>query len=112
MLQATDQMAAHINAMDDQYRNQTDHKIRNRMWGSFILSAEVRLREDSGTDHELLLSKIRVMLKKSTKLIIVSQYILRERAVKTKANFLQSACFPSSKNNFLERCDSATRLVN
>ena len=49
---------------DGQYRNQTDYILCSQRWGSSIQSAKTRLGADCGSDHELLIAKFRLKLKK------------------------------------------------
>ena len=47
-----------------QYQNQIDSIICSQRWRSCIQSAKTRLGADSGSDHELLIAKFRLKLKK------------------------------------------------
>ena len=49
---------------DGQHRNQTDFIICSQRWRSSIKSAKTRLGADCGSDHELLIAKFRLKLKK------------------------------------------------
>ena len=49
---------------DGQYRNQTDYILCSQRWRSSIQSAKTRLGADCGSDHELLIAKFRLKLKK------------------------------------------------
>ena len=49
---------------DSQYRNQIDYIPCSQRWRSFIQSAKTTPGADCGTDHELLIAKFRVKLKK------------------------------------------------
>ena len=49
---------------DGQYRNQIDYILYSQRWRSCIQSANTRLGADGGTDHELLIAKFRLKLKK------------------------------------------------
>ena len=49
---------------DGQHRNQTDHILCTPKWKSSIQSAKTRLEADCGTEHELLIAKFRLKLKK------------------------------------------------
>ena len=49
---------------DSQYRNQTDYILCSQRWRSSIQSAKIRLGADCGSDHELLIAKFRINLKK------------------------------------------------
>ena len=49
---------------DGQHRNQTDYILCSRRWRSSIQSAETRPGADCGSDHELLIAKFRLKLKK------------------------------------------------
>ena len=49
---------------DGQHKNQTDYILCSQRWRSSIQSAEIRLGVDCGLDHELLIAKFRLKLKK------------------------------------------------
>ena len=49
---------------DGQYRYQTDYILCSQRWRSSIQSAKTRLGADCGSDHELLIAKFRLKLKK------------------------------------------------
>ena len=49
---------------DGQYRNQIDNILCSQRWRSSIQSAKIRLGADCGSDHELLIAKFRLQLKK------------------------------------------------
>ena len=49
---------------DGQYQNQIDYILCNQRWKSSIQSAKTRLGADCGSDHELLIAKFRLNLKK------------------------------------------------
>ena len=49
---------------DDQYQNQIDYIICNQSWRSSIQSSKTRPGSDCGSDHELLIAKYRLKLKK------------------------------------------------
>ena len=49
---------------DGQYQNQTDYILCSQRWRSSIQSAKTRLGADYGSDHELLIAKFRLRLKK------------------------------------------------
>ena len=49
---------------DGQHQNQTDYILCNQRWRSSIQSAKTRPGADSGSDHELLIAKFRLKLKK------------------------------------------------
>ena len=49
---------------DGQYRNQIDYILCSQRWRSSIQSAKTRLGADCGIDHELLIAKFRLQLKK------------------------------------------------
>ena len=52
---------------DGQYRNQIDYILCNQRWSGSIHSAKTRLGLDCGSDHELLIAKFRLKLKKVVK---------------------------------------------
>ena len=47
-----------------QYQNQIDYILCSQRWKSSIRSAKTRLGADCGSDHELLIAKFRLQLKK------------------------------------------------
>ena len=49
---------------DGQHRNQIDHILCSQRWRSSIQSAKTRLGADGGSDHEILIAKFRLKLKK------------------------------------------------
>ena len=49
---------------DRQYQNQIDYIICSQRWRSCIQSAKTRPGADCGSDHELLIAKFRLKLKK------------------------------------------------
>ena len=52
---------------DGQYRNQIDYIICGQRWRSSIQSAKLRPGADCGSDHEFLIAKFRLKLKKVRK---------------------------------------------
>ena len=53
-----------MGAPDGQYQNQIDYILCSQRWRSSIQSAETSLGADCGSDHELLIAKLRLKLKK------------------------------------------------
>ena len=49
---------------DGQYRNQIDYILCSQRWRSSIQLAKTRPGVDCGSDHELLIAKVRLKLKK------------------------------------------------
>ena len=49
---------------DGQHGNQLDYILCSQRWRSSIQSIKTRLRADCGSDHELLIAKFRLKLKK------------------------------------------------
>ena len=49
---------------DGQHRNQIDYNLCSQRWRSSIQSAKTRSGADCGSDHELLIAKFRLKLKK------------------------------------------------
>ena len=49
---------------DSQHQNQIDYILCSRRWRSSTQSAKTRLGADCGSDHELLIAKFRLKLKK------------------------------------------------
>ena len=50
--------------MDRQHQNQIDYILCRQRWGSSIQSAKTRPGADCGSDHEHLIAKFRLKLKK------------------------------------------------
>ena len=63
---------------DGQYQNQTDYILCNQSWRSSIQSAKTRPGADCGSDHELLIAKFRLKLKKVGKTIRLFRYDLNQ----------------------------------
>ena len=51
-------------SLDGQHQTQTDSILCNQRWRSSIQSAKARLGADCGSNHELLIAKFRLKLKK------------------------------------------------
>ena len=51
-------------SLDGQHRNQIDYILCSQRWRSSIQSAKTRPEADCGSDHELLIAKFRLKLKK------------------------------------------------
>ena len=63
---------------DGQHRNQTDYILCSQRWRSSIQSAKTRLGADCGSDHELLIAKFRLKLKKVGKTTRPFRYDLNQ----------------------------------
>ena len=63
-----------------QYQNHTDYILCSQRWRSSIQSAETRLGADCGSDHELLIAKFRLKLKKVGKTTRPFRYDLNQIA--------------------------------
>ena len=63
---------------DGQHRNQTDYILCSQRWRNSIWSAKTRLGADCGSDHELLIAKCRLKLKKVGKIIRKFRYDLNK----------------------------------
>ena len=63
---------------DEQHRNQTDYILCSQRWRSSIQSTETRLRADCGSDHELLITKFRLKLKKERRTTRLFRYDLNK----------------------------------
>ena len=55
------------NSTHGQYQNQIDYILRSQKWRSSIQSEKTRLGADCGSDHELLVAKFLLKLKKDVK---------------------------------------------
>ena len=63
---------------DGQHRNQTDYILCSQRWRSFIQLAKTRLAADCGSNHELLIAKFRLKLKKVGKTTRPFRYDLNQ----------------------------------
>ena len=63
---------------DGRYQNQTDYIICSQRWRSCIQLAKIRLGADHGSDHELLIAKFRLKLKKIGKTTRPFRYDLNQ----------------------------------
>ena len=63
---------------DGQQQNQIDYILCSQRWRSFIQSAKTRLRADCGSDHEPLIAKFRLKLKKVRKTTRPFRYDLNQ----------------------------------
>ena len=63
---------------DGQYRNQTDYVLCSQRWKSSIQSAKTRPGADCGSDHELLIAKCKLKLKKVGKTTSLFRYDLNQ----------------------------------
>ena len=63
---------------DGQYQNQTDYILCSQRLRSSKQSAKTRPEADCGSDHELLIAKIRLTLKKGGKTIRPFRYDLNQ----------------------------------
>ena len=63
---------------DGQYWNQIDYILCSQRWRNSIQSAKTRLGADCGTDHEVLIAKFRLKLKKVEKTTRPFRYDLNQ----------------------------------
>ena len=63
---------------DGQYQNQVDYILCSQRWRSSIQSAETRLGANCGSDHELLIAKFELKLKKVGKTTRPFRYDLNQ----------------------------------
>ena len=67
-----------LTSSDDQHQNQIDYILCSQRWGSSILSARTRVGANCGSDHELLIAKFRLKLKKVGKATRPFRYDLNQ----------------------------------
>ena len=65
-------------SLNGQYQNQIDSVLCSRRWRSSIQSAQTRLGADCGSDHELLIAKFRLKLRKVGKTTRPFKYDLNQ----------------------------------
>ena len=63
-LQATQEMTTHEHHRDGQYPNRIDYILCSQRWRSSIQATKTRLGADCGSDHEVLIAKFRLKLRK------------------------------------------------
>ena len=63
---------------DGLHQNQTDHILCSQRWRSSTQSAKTRPGTDCGSDHELLITKFRLKLKKVGKTARTFRYVLNQ----------------------------------
>ena len=63
---------------DSQYQNKIDYILCSKRWRNTIEPAKTRLRASCGSDHELLIAKCRLKLKKVEKATILFRYDLNQ----------------------------------
>ena len=63
---------------DGRYQNQIDYILCSQIWKSSVQSAKTRLGADCGSDHELLIAKFRLQLKKVGKTTRPFRYDLNQ----------------------------------
>ena len=63
---------------DGQHRNQIDYVLCSQKWRSSVQSAKTRPGADCGSDHELLIAKFRLKLKKVRKITRPFRYDLNQ----------------------------------
>ena len=63
---------------DGQHRNQIDYILCSQRWRSSIQSTKIRPGADCGSDHELLIAKFRLKLKKAGKIARPFRYDLNQ----------------------------------
>ena len=63
---------------DGQHQNQIDYILSSQIWRSYIQSAKTRPGADCGSDHELLIAKFRLKLKKVAKTTRPFRYDLNQ----------------------------------
>ena len=77
-LPTTQKKILHMNIPDGQHQNQTDNILCSQRWRSSIQSAKKRPGADCGSDHEILIAKFRLKLKKVGKTMRPFRYDLNQ----------------------------------
>ena len=68
----------HIDIIDGQYQSQTDYILCSQNWISSVQSTKTRPRADCDLDHEFLIAKFRLKLKKVEKTTRPFRYDLNQ----------------------------------
>ena len=76
----TQEKTLHMTSPDGQHRNQIDYIHCSQRWRSAIQSAKTRPGADCGSDHELLIAKFRIKLKKVEKTTRPFKYDLNQNS--------------------------------
>ena len=71
-------MTLHMDIPSGQHQNQTDCILCSQRWKTSIQSVKTRLGADCSSDHELLIAKFRLKLKKVGKTIRSFRYDLNQ----------------------------------
>ena len=74
----TQDTTLHMTSPDGQHWSQTDYILYSQRWRSSIQSAKTRPGADYGSDHELLIAKLRLKLKKVGKTTRPFRYDLNQ----------------------------------
>ena len=77
-LPTTQEKTLHMTSPDGQHRNQIDYILCSQRWRSSIQLAKTRPGADCGSDHELLIAKFRLKLKKMGKTTRPFRYDLNQ----------------------------------
>ena len=77
-LPTTQEKTLHRTSPDGWHWNQIDYILCSQRWRSPLQSPKIRLGADCGSDHEILIAKFRLKLKKVGKTIIPFRYDLNQ----------------------------------
>ena len=77
-LPTTQEKTLHMESPDGQHGNQIDYILCSKRWRSSIQLTKTRPGADCGSDHELLIAKFRLKLKKVGKTIRSFRYDLNQ----------------------------------
>ena len=71
-------MSERLTSPDGQYQNQIDYILCSPRWRSSIQSTKIRPAADCGSDHELLMAKFKLKLKKVGKNTRPFRFVLNQ----------------------------------
>ena len=77
-LPTTQEKTLHMTSPDGQHWNQIDYIVCSQRWRSSIQSVKTRWGADCGSDHELLIAKFRLKLKREGKTTRPFRYDLNQ----------------------------------
>ena len=77
-LPTAQEKTVHMDITHGQHRNQIDYILCSQRWRSSIQSTKTRPGADCGSDHELLIAKFRLKLKKVRKTTRPFRYVLNQ----------------------------------
>ena len=98
-LPTTQEKTLYMDSTRNQHRNQIDYILCSQRWRSSLQSAKTRLGADCGSDHELLIAKFRLKLKKGGKTTRPFRYTDTHRHAHTQTHTHGPVASPRASHN-------------